>query len=137
MRTAGIWLPDRLAGGTELTSEQLNLSVDGVSLTVATVRRYSDLAIIFLQGLGSTKDYPDAAQEPAFAGRPFLAYDAPGCGETSHEDLPGIFIPFLVKTAQTVLQDTGIQRSALSAFHGWPGACGWPPYGRGSAGSAR
>jgi pimeloyl-ACP methyl ester carboxylesterase len=86
-------------------------------LTVATVRRYSDLVIVFLQGLGSTKeDYPDAAHEPAFAGRPFLAYDAPGCGETSHEDLPGIFIPFLVKTAQTVPQDTGIQRSALSGI---------------------
>ena len=39
-----------MSSGTELTSEQLNLSVDGVSLTVATVRRYSDLAIIFLQG---------------------------------------------------------------------------------------
>jgi hypothetical protein len=51
-----------MSSGTELTSEQLNLSVDGVSLTVATVRRYSDLVIVFLQGLGSTKeDYPDAA----------------------------------------------------------------------------
>jgi len=66
-----------MSSGTEPTSEQLNLSVDGVSLTVATVRRCSDLVIVFLQGLGSTKeDYPDAAHEPAFAGRPFLAYDA-------------------------------------------------------------
>ena len=100
---------------SELTSEQLNLSVDGVSLSLATIRRDGDLApIVFLHGFGSTKeDYADVAHEPAFAGRPFLAYDAPGCGETSCEDLPGISIPFLVKTARTVLRQAGIQRFHL------------------------
>lgn len=98
-----------------LTNEQLNINVDGVSLKVATVRRDGDLTpIVFLHGFGSTKeDYADVAHEPAFSGLPFLAYDAPGCGDTSSEHLTGISIPFLVKTAQTVLQQAGIQRFHL------------------------
>jgi pimeloyl-ACP methyl ester carboxylesterase len=96
----------------ELTYEQLNLRIDGVSLKVATVRRGGDLApLVFLHGFGSTKeDYADIALQPAFAGRPFLAYDGPGCGETSCEDLSKMSIPFLVKTAQTVLRAAGIRR---------------------------
>jgi len=39
--------------------------------------------MVFLHGFGSTKeDYVDLAYQPAFANRPFLAYDVPGCGET-------------------------------------------------------
>ena len=100
---------------TELTRERLDLRVGGVSLRVATIHRDGDRApVIFLHGFGSTKeDYADAAREPAFSGRPFLAYDAPGCGETSCEDLAGISIPFLVQTAQAVLRRTGIQRFHL------------------------
>jgi pimeloyl-ACP methyl ester carboxylesterase len=74
-----------MSSGTELISGQLNLSVDGMRLTLATIRRDGDLApIVFLHGFGSTKeDYADVARHPAFAGHPLLAYDAPGCGETS------------------------------------------------------
>ena len=106
---------DGVSSGSRPTSEQLNLRVDGVSLKVATVRRDGELApIVFLHGFGSTKeDYADIALQPAFAGRSFLAYDAPGCGETSCEDLSKISIPFLVKTAQTVLQHAGIRRFHL------------------------
>jgi pimeloyl-ACP methyl ester carboxylesterase len=101
--------------GNELTYQQLNLRVDGVGLQVATAGRGGELApVVFLHGFGSTKeDYADIALQPAFAGRPFLAYDAPGCGETSCDDLPEISIPFLVKTAQTVLQHAGIGRFHL------------------------
>jgi pimeloyl-ACP methyl ester carboxylesterase len=100
-----------------LAYEQLGLSVDGVGLRVATVGRDGELApMVFLHGFGSTKeDYVDIAFQPAFAGRPFLAYDAPGCGETSCADLSKISIPFLVETAQTVLERTG---SGVSI---WPG----------------
>ena len=100
---------------TELTREQLDLRVDSVSLRVATIRRDGDRApVVFLHGFGSTKeDYADFACQPAFSGHPFLAYDAPGCGETSCEDLTKISIPFLVKTARAVLRQTGIQRFHL------------------------
>jgi len=87
-----------MSPGRELTYQQLSLRVDGVGLRVATAGRGGALApIVFLHGFGSTKeDYADVALQPAFAGRPFLAYDAPGCGETWCEDLPKISIPFLV-----------------------------------------
>ena len=106
---------DDVSSGSELTYQQLNLRVDGVGLQVATAGRGGELApIVFLHGFGSTKeDYADIASQPAFAGRPFLAYDAPGCGETSCDDVPEISIPFLVKTAQTVLQHAGIGRFHL------------------------
>jgi pimeloyl-ACP methyl ester carboxylesterase len=100
---------------TELTREQLDLRVGGVSLRVAAIGRGGDRApVVFLHGFGSTKeDYADVACEPAFSGRPFLAYDAPGCGETFCPDLARISIPFLVKTAQAVLRQTEIQRFHL------------------------
>jgi pimeloyl-ACP methyl ester carboxylesterase len=106
---------DDVSSASELTYQPLNLRVDGVGLRVATVGRSGELApIVFLHGFGSTKeDYADIALQPAFAGCPFIAYDAPGCGETSCEDLPEVSIPFLVKTAQTVLRQAGIQRFHL------------------------
>ncbi|MNZ82860.1 2-succinyl-6-hydroxy-2,4-cyclohexadiene-1-carboxylate synthase [compost metagenome] len=48
-----------------------------------------------------------------FAGHPFLAYDAPGCGETSCADLSRISIPFLVQTALAMLEHFGIERFHL------------------------
>ena len=73
---------------------QVDLRVDGVGLKVATAGRVGSLApVVFLHGFGSTKeDYLDIASQRAFTGHPFLAYDAPGCGETCCEDLPGISI---------------------------------------------
>jgi pimeloyl-ACP methyl ester carboxylesterase len=56
--------------------------------------------IMFLHGFGSTKeDYADIALDPRFDGHPFLAYDAPGCGESILSDLSLISIPRLVDTA--------------------------------------
>jgi len=104
-----------VSSASEPSYSQLALSIDGVGLTIATLRRGGEHApIVFLHGFGSTKeDYADIARQPAFAGSPFLAYDAPGCGETSCEDLSKISIPFLVKTAETALQRSGIQRFHL------------------------
>jgi pimeloyl-ACP methyl ester carboxylesterase len=95
--------------------EQVDLRVAGVGLQVAAACRDGDLdPVVFLHGFGSTKeDYADIACQRAFTGRPFLAYDAPGCGETCCEDLPGISIPFLVQTAQAVLDHAGIRRFHL------------------------
>ncbi|MFJ9742057.1 alpha/beta fold hydrolase [Streptomyces sp. NPDC101166] len=95
--------------------ERLGLRVDGVKLSVAASRRGgTGTPVVFLHGFGSTKeDYADVAIHPAFAGRPFLAYDAPGCGETACEDLSRLSIPFLVRTAQLVLEQAGIPRFHL------------------------
>lgn len=100
---------------SESVYEYLDLRVDGTGLRVATVgRRDGAEPIVFLHGFGSTKeDYVDVVHQSAFARRAFLAYDAPGCGETSCEDLPAISIPFLVKTADAVLRHAGIQRFHL------------------------
>jgi pimeloyl-ACP methyl ester carboxylesterase len=104
-----------LSARNGLAHEHLNLNVDGVSMKVATVRREGETApIVFLHGFGSSKeDYADVAYHPAFAGRAFLAYDAPGCGESYCENLSGISVPFLVRTAHSVLRQTGIQRFHL------------------------
>jgi pimeloyl-ACP methyl ester carboxylesterase len=106
---------DAVPSESELTYQQLNLKVDGVGLTVATAGRGGERApIVFLHGFGSTKeDYADIALQRAFAGHPVLAYDSPGCGETWCEYVPEISIPFLVKTAQTVLRHAGIRRFHL------------------------
>ncbi|CAM5369704.1 alpha/beta fold hydrolase [Streptomyces purpurascens] len=96
-------------------NERLDLRVDGVDLSVAAVRRAGDGdPVVFLHGFGSSKeDYADLDVHPAFAGRPFLAYDAPGCGESGCADLSRISIPFLVRTAQAVLAQQGIGRFHL------------------------
>jgi pimeloyl-ACP methyl ester carboxylesterase len=106
---------DDVSSGSALTYSQVSLSVDSVRLRVATVGRGGELApIVFLHGFGSTKeDYADVSLQPAFAGHPFLAYDAPGCGDTSCQGSLEISIPFLVKTAQAVLRHAGIRRFHL------------------------
>ena len=97
------------------THVQLPLTVEGVQLNVAALRRDGPLApIVFLHGFGSTKeDYADIVQQPAFAGHPFVAYDAPGCGESQCGDLSRISIPFLLQTALQVLAHLGIERFHL------------------------
>ena len=69
---------------------------------------------MFLHGFGSTKeDYADITRYPAFAGRPIIAYDAPGCGETECDDLSAVSIPFLQQTLEAVLERYGLQRFHL------------------------
>lgn len=99
----------------QFIKEQLALHVDGVDLNVAAIRRGGDLApVVFLHGFGSTKeDYTDFVRHAAFSGQPFVAYDAPGCGETQCADLSRISIPFLLKTALAVLNHLGIERFHL------------------------
>jgi pimeloyl-ACP methyl ester carboxylesterase len=99
----------------DLSKETVALSVQGVELDIAAMHRAGELApILFLHGFGSTKeDYADVVCYPAFAGRPVLAYDAPGCGATRCADLSKISIPFLVATAKAVLQHFGIRQFHL------------------------
>ncbi len=99
----------------EFTRTVVPLAVDGVHSRIAALHRDGDKApIVFLHGFGSTKeDYADIVRHAAFDGHPFLAYDAPGCGETACSDLSRISIPFLVKTALAMLEHFGIQRFHL------------------------
>ena len=100
---------------TALTRSRLALTVDGVDLDLAVASRAGDgVPVVFLHGFGGTKeDYADAALHPALAGRPLLAYDAPGCGESICENLSAVSIPFLVATAEAVLAACGVDRFHL------------------------
>jgi pimeloyl-ACP methyl ester carboxylesterase len=95
--------------------EHWELRVDGVDLRVATACRDGDRTpLVFLHGFGSTKeDYLDAARQPALARHALLAYDAPGCGQSTCADLSRVSIPFQVQTARAVLARAGIDRFHL------------------------
>ena len=100
---------------SEIAKETVTLQVQGVELEVATAHRAGALApIVFLHGFGSTKeDYLDIVRHPAFAGRAFIAYDAPGCGATRCGDLSKVSIPFLVATAKASLEHFGVDKFHL------------------------
>jgi pimeloyl-ACP methyl ester carboxylesterase len=95
--------------------ERLALVVDGTSLDLAVVRRDGNsIPILFLHGWGSCKeDYTDIQLLPEFAGRPFIAYDAPGCGDSRCDDLAKVSIDFQRRTAEAVLQHLNIDRIDL------------------------
>ncbi len=103
------------AHGAGLSRERLAITVEGVELSLSLMRRDGEgVPILFLHGFGSTKEgYADVARHPRFAGRPVIAYDAPGCGETICADLTRISIPFLVETALSVLRQYGVDRFHL------------------------
>lgn len=91
------------------------LQVGGVDVEVASICRGGSLdPIVFLHGFGSTKeDYADIVRYDAFDGRPFVAYDAPGCGESTCADLSRVSIPFLEEVATELLQTLKIERFHL------------------------
>lgn len=100
----------------ESVHELLHLRVNGVNLKIAAAgRRAGRLApTVFLHGFGGTKeDFTDVVLRPAFADRPVLAFDAPGCGATDCADLAAVDIPFLVDTTRAVLDHLGISRCHL------------------------
>ncbi len=102
-------------GEQTVRSEHWEVMPDGVEVSVAVLSRGGHRApVLFLHGFGSTKeDYADVALQPGFGGRGFLAYDAPGSGDTRCTDLSAVSIPFLVRTAESVLQRAGIERFHL------------------------
>jgi len=104
-----------VSANKEFIHTHFNFPVDDVELSVAAIHREGHLSpIVFLHGFGSTKeDYADIVRHAAFDGHPFLAYDAPGCGASECSDLSRVSIPFLVKTAEQMLDRLGIDRFHL------------------------
>jgi pimeloyl-ACP methyl ester carboxylesterase len=91
------------------------LRIDDTELDISVISREGTREpIVFLHGFGSTKeDYADIARQARLDDFPFLAYDAPGCGESICSDLNKVSIPFLVDTALAVLRHANIDRFHL------------------------
>jgi pimeloyl-ACP methyl ester carboxylesterase len=94
---------------------RLPLTIDGTDIVVSGMARAGGgTPLVFLHGFGSTKeDYADVVQQADLADHPVLAYDAPGCGETTYANLSALSIPFLVRVATAVLDARGIDRFHL------------------------
>jgi len=90
---------------SEFETLNIPLEIDGIALDISTISRDGiKPPILFLHGFGSTKeDYADIIRQASLNDYPFLAYDAPGCGETVCAKPEKVSIPFLVKTAIAVL----------------------------------
>ncbi|GKN26981.1 alpha/beta fold hydrolase (plasmid) [Klebsiella pneumoniae] len=99
----------------EFISQNYDISIKDVRLNVAAIHRSGTLEpVVFLHGFGSTKeDYADIVRYTEFNDHPYLAYDAPGCGETECDSLSAISIPFLVETALTMIAKLGFERFHL------------------------
>jgi len=99
----------------EFEKTNISLQIDGTELNISAISRKGKMdPIVFLHGFGSTKeDYADIIMRESLSNYPFLAYDAPGCGETHCSDLEKISIPFLVKTALAVLDYANIEQFHL------------------------
>lgn len=97
------------------TTETLHLNIDGTAISLAITHRTGPLApVLFLHGFGSTKeDFADFLLKKTFHGRAFIAYDAPGCGQSTCADPAQLSIPFLVRTAEAALDALGIDKFHL------------------------
>ncbi|RLA32376.1 MAG: alpha/beta hydrolase [Gammaproteobacteria bacterium] len=99
----------------EFEKKSISIHIDGAELSVSTISREGNkLPIVFLHGFGSTKeDYADIVSQASLSDYPFLAYDAPGCGETHCSNLDKVSIPFLLETALAVLDHANIEHFHL------------------------
>lgn len=100
---------------TECQQISHRLRVDGRDVNVSAFRRDGEKApILFLHGFGSTKeDYADVQHHHALGQHGVLAYDAPGSGQTTYDEISRVDIPFLVDTALAMLEAEGIERFHL------------------------
>ena len=99
----------------EFEKSDISLQIDGTKPNISAISRKGKMPpIVFLHGFGSTKeDYADIIRQASLSDYPFLAYDAPGCGETYCSELEKISISFLVKTAIAVLDHVNIEQFHL------------------------
>lgn len=87
-------------------TERWDIHVDGTTVSLSITHRTGTLSpILFLHGFGSTKeDFTDVLLKHEFRNHAIIAYDAPGCGQSICAEPSKLPIPFLVSTAETVLQ---------------------------------
>jgi len=99
----------------EFEKTKISLQIDGTETHISAISRKGKMdPTVFLHGFGSTKeDYADVVRQESLSNYPFLAYDAPGCGETYCSDIEKISIPFLVKTALAVIDYANIEQFHL------------------------
>ncbi|CAG8299311.1 unnamed protein product [Penicillium olsonii] len=88
-----------------LTYTDIPLQVQGVNLNLATIHNLkSTPPILFLHGFGSCKeDLADIFVNPRVQHHGFIAFDAPGCGHSTSDNLSATDISFLVATAEAIL----------------------------------
>lgn len=106
---------------------KIPIKAHGIKLSIAAI--YNQQAanqkpiVLFLHGLGGTKeDYADFLNQPNLSRNfSFLAYDAPGCGQTTGVDgtddeklFKDLSIPFLADTAVAVLDHLKIHQFHLA-----------------------
>ncbi|KAJ5098128.1 alpha/beta-hydrolase [Penicillium argentinense] len=98
-----------------LTYATVPLQVEDINLEVSTVHQLtSNPPILFLHGFGSCKeDLADVHMHPTLKEHGYIAYDAPGCGQTKSDKLSATDIPFLVATAEAFLEHFKITRFHL------------------------
>lgn len=97
-----------------LTFEELPLQIEGVNLRLSTIHNLKPNPILFLHGFGSSKeDLADLSLQPALKQHGYIAYDAPGCGHTESDNLAATDIPFLIATAEAVLDHFKITKFHL------------------------
>lgn len=96
-------------------TEAWDLNIDGTAVSLAITHRTGPLTpVLFLHGFGSTKeDFFDSMLRESFSNRAIVAYDAPGCGQSTCADPTQLSIPFLVRTAETTLERLGIDKFHL------------------------
>ncbi len=99
----------------EFEKLDIPLQIDGTESNISAISRTGKMShIVFLHGFGSTKeDYADIVRQASLKDYPFLAYDAPGCGESYCSNLDRISIPFLVKTALAILDHANVEQFHL------------------------
>lgn len=88
-----------------LTYATIPLVVQSVALSLSTIHNLtSNPPILFLHGFGSCKeDLADISLHPKLQKHGFIAFDAPGCGHSTSNNLSATDIPFLVSTAEALL----------------------------------
>lgn len=99
----------------EFIKSTISINIDGVELKISALSREGTKdPILFLHGFGSTKeDYTDIIRQEGLNEYPFLAYDAPGCGETFCSDLGQVSIQLQLKTTLAMLEHFDIERFHL------------------------
>jgi pimeloyl-ACP methyl ester carboxylesterase len=93
------------------SKQTLDLRVQDVDLHIAALLVAGPEPVVFLHGFGSTKEeYADFTRFPGFAGRGFLAYDAPGFGGSTASNQEQVSIPFLVAVALAALAHLAVDQ---------------------------